>query len=57
MAQPYPLTKPQPDQSAAETDVLLKLLAIGEEEIKNGRFRSAEIVFQELETISGSSIV
>lgn len=47
----------QTKQPVIGTDLLLKLIAVGENEIKNGRFRSAEIVFQELDTISDSSNV
>ena len=52
MAMLYPFIKPQVDQPAIETDLLLNLLATGEDEIKNGCFRSAEIVFHEIDAMS-----
>lgn len=55
MTLPDSLIEPQAEQATGETDLLLKILAVGEAEIKNGRFRCAKIVFQELDTISDSS--
>lgn len=57
MALLYPLIRPQANQSAIETDFLLKLLAIGEDEINNGCFRSAEIIFHEIDAMSDFSSV
>jgi len=57
MTQPDPFIETQTEHSVAETYVLLKLLGIGGDEIANGQFRSAEVVFQELDIIASSSSV
>jgi hypothetical protein len=57
MTQPDPFIETQTEHPVAETYVLLNLLGIGGDEIANGQFRSAEVVFQELDIIASSSSV
>lgn len=57
MTQPDPFIETQTEYPIVETYVLLKLLGMGVDEIANGHFRSAEVVFQELDIITSFSSV